>query len=75
MPFIGVEGLLYDDENTQKAKIDDMMQSMTYNGYALHDKEAMEISFPTSESGFDVNNFLSFLAWPSIRNGRGFSIC
>jgi phage gp29-like protein len=63
MPFIGVEGLLYDDENTQKAKIEDMMSSMTYNGYALHDKEAMEISFPTSESGFDVNNFLSFLEW------------
>jgi len=63
MPFIGVEGLLYDDDNTQKQKIEEMMSSMTYNGYALHDKEAMEVAFPTSDSGFDVNNFLSFLEW------------
>lgn len=61
MPFVGVEGLLYDEDNSQKQEIEKMMASMTYNGYALHDKEAMEISFPTSDSGFDVNNFQSFL--------------
>ena len=63
MPFVGVEGVLYDDDNTDKAKIAALMDSWTYNGYALHDKDNMEITFPTANSGFDVQNFLSYLEW------------
>ena len=62
-PFIGVDNYLYDDENTNKQAIEDMFQSMTYNGYGLFDKDSMEVTFPTADSGFDVNNFLSFLEW------------
>lgn len=63
MPFVSVEGALYDDDNTDKQRIEEMMASWTYNGYGLLDKDAMEINFPTAESGFDVNNFLSYLEW------------
>ena len=63
MPFVNVAGILHDDDNTDKAKISALMDSWTYNGYALHDKDAMEVTFPTADSGFDVNNFLSYLEW------------
>ena len=62
-PFVAVEGVLYDDDNTQKQDIENMMASWTYNGYSLYDKDTMEVTFPTAASGFDVNNFLSFLDW------------
>ena len=62
-PFVAVEGVLYDDDNTQKQKIEEMMASWTYNGYSLYDKDTMEITFPTADSGFDVSNFLSYLEW------------
>jgi phage gp29-like protein len=60
-PFIGVENFLYDDDNTDKQKIEEMFQTMTYNGYGLFDKDAMEVTFPTAASGFDVQNFITFL--------------
>jgi len=63
MPFVGVDGILYDDNNTDKQKVESMLQSWTYNGYGLFDKDSMNIEFPTADSGFDVNNFLSFLEW------------
>lgn len=61
MPFVGVDGILYDDDNTDKQKIETMMSTWTYNGYGLFDKDRMQIEFPTADSGFDVNNFQSFL--------------
>lgn len=61
MPYVGVEGLLYDDENTNKEKIEDMLSSMTYNGYAVHDKDSMEVKFPTASSGFNAADFLDYL--------------
>lgn len=62
-PFVGVEGYLYDDENENKQAIEEMFQTMTYNGYGLYNKDAMSIEFPTADSGFDVQNFLSYLEW------------
>jgi len=62
-PFVGVDGALYDDANTDKQNLEDMLQSWTYNGYSLFDKDVMEVTFPTADSGFDVNNFLSYLEW------------
>ena len=61
MPFVGVEGLLYDDDNTNKVKVEDMLSSMTYNGYVIHDKEAMEMKFPTASSGFNADDFIKYL--------------
>ncbi len=61
MPFVGVEGLLYDDDNTNKVKVEEMLSSMTYNGYVIHDKEAMEMTFPTAASGFNAADFLDYL--------------
>jgi len=61
MPFVGVEGLLYDDDNTNKVKVEDMLSSMTYNGYVIHDKEAMEMTFPTAASGFNADDFIKYL--------------
>jgi phage gp29-like protein len=62
-PFVGVDGALYDDDNTDKQKLEEMLQNWTYNGYSLFDKDVMEVTFPTADSGFDVNNFLSYLDW------------
>ena len=61
MPFVGVEGLLYDDDNTQKQSVEDMLANMTYNGYALMDKESMSVEFPTAASGFNAADFLDYL--------------
>ena len=63
MPFVGVDGILYDDDNTQKQDVETMMQTWSYNGYGLFDKDTMQIEFPTADSGFDVQNFLSYLEW------------
>lgn len=62
-PYIGIDNYLYDDDNTNKQAIEEMFQTMTYNGYGLYDRDSMDVSFPTADSGFDVNNFLSFLEW------------
>lgn len=61
MPFVGVEGLLYDDSNPQKILVEEMMADWTYNGYALLDKGSMEVNFPTSDSGFNADDFLNYL--------------
>lgn len=63
LPFVGVEGLLYDDDNTKKQDVQNFLLDWTYDGYAMFDKDAMEMHFPTADSGFDVNNFLSYLEW------------
>jgi phage gp29-like protein len=62
-PFVGIDDFLYDDENEDKQALETMLQNWTYNQYALYKKGAMEVTFPTADSGFDVNNFLSFLEW------------
>jgi phage gp29-like protein len=61
MPFVGVDGSMYDDANEQKVALNDMMASMTYDGYGVYDKQSMEIEFPTADSGFNADNFKSFL--------------
>ena len=61
MPFVEVEGLLYDDDNPQKIAAEEMMTNWTYNGYALLDKGTMEVKFPTSASGFNADDFLNYL--------------
>ncbi len=63
MPLVEVEGALYDDDNTEKQKIEQMLNAWTYDGYMLADMEQMRVTFPTANNGFDVNNFLSFLEW------------
>lgn len=62
-PFVGVDGVLYDDDNSEKDKVISMLENWTYDGYSLFDKDSMTVTFPTADSGFDVNNFLSFLEW------------
>jgi phage gp29-like protein len=61
MPFVGVSGILYDDDNEDKRNAKAMMESWTYDGYALFDKDAMEVTFPTASSGFDAETFKTFL--------------
>lgn len=63
MPLVEASGALYDDDNSEKQKIEQMLSNWTYDGYMLADKDQMEITFPTASNGFDVNNFLSFLEW------------
>lgn len=63
MPFVGLGGALYDDNNEDKQKVNQMMASWTYDGYSLFDKDMMDIQFPTANNGFDVNDFLSYLEW------------
>jgi len=60
-PFVGVSGILYDEENDDKRNAMKMMESWTYDGYALFDKDAMDVTFPTSSSGFDAETFKTFL--------------
>lgn len=60
-PLVEVAGVLYDDDNTEKAKIEAMLNSWTYDGYMLSDKDQMEISFPNASSGFDAETFKTFL--------------
>ena len=60
-PFIGVGGGLYDDDNPAKQKIEAMFESYTYDGYAIFDKDEIEVTFPTSDSGFNASDFLDYL--------------
>jgi phage gp29-like protein len=60
-PFVGVDASMYDDDNTAKQALNDMMSSFTYDGYGVFDKQTMEIMFPTADSGFNADNFKSFL--------------
>lgn len=61
MPFVGVEGMLFDDSNPQKVLVEEMMSDWTYNGYAILDKDSMDVTFPTAASGFNADDFLNFL--------------
>lgn len=61
MPFVSVDGSMYDDDNEAKIAVNDMMASWTYDGYGVIDKQRMEVLFPTSGNGFDAETFKSFL--------------
>ena len=61
MPSVSVDGSMYDDENDAKQAVQEMMQSWTYDGYSIIDKQTMEITFPSAGSGFDAETFKSFL--------------
>jgi len=60
-PFVSVDGGMYDDANSSRAAVQEMMDSFTYDGYGIIDKQSMEIDFPTSSSGFDAETFKTFL--------------
>ncbi len=60
-PFVSVDGSMYDDENAAKVAVKEMMESWTYDGYGITDKQTMELTFPTSGNGFDAETFKSFL--------------
>tara|TARA_R110002020_G_scaffold125388_3_gene282598 strand:+ start:1038 stop:2267 length:1230 start_codon:yes stop_codon:yes gene_type:complete len=61
MPAISVDGSMYDDENSAKMAVQELMESWTYDGYSIVDKQTMEITFPTANSGFSADMFKSFL--------------
>jgi phage gp29-like protein len=62
MPFVGVSGSMYDDVNEQKVAVNEMLSTLTYDGYAMFDKDEMEVTFPTS-GVFNAEDFKSFLEY------------
>lgn len=60
-PAVSVDGSMYDDENAAKVAVREMMESWTYDGYMIIDKQNMELTFPTSGNNFDAETFKSFL--------------
>lgn len=63
MPFVGVDGTLYDENNEDKQKVEQMLADWTYDGYAIIDKDTMNVTFPSKDSGFNASDFLDFLEW------------
>ena len=61
MPSVSVNGSMYDDDNDAKQAVQSMMESWTYDGYSIVDKDTMEITFPSAGSGFNAETFKSFL--------------
>ncbi|HHZ96057.1 MAG TPA: DUF935 family protein [Flavobacteriales bacterium] len=63
MPFANVKGVLYDENNPQKAKIEQLLADWTYDGYAVFDEDVVDIQFPTKDANFNADNFLKYLEW------------
>lgn len=61
MPFVSVDPSMYDDTNEAKEAVNEMMSTMTYDGYGVVIKDEMELIFPTSGNGFDAESFKTFL--------------
>lgn len=57
-----IDEFMYED-TTQKQQFETMLANMTYDGWALFPKDKFTLTFPSADSGFDINTFMTYLEY------------